>query len=92
MDKAFVLEIARQISDQQADFNWKFFLALIFSQLLLWGVAIYFGAYLKKKAETFATQEDFVEIKNQLIETTRITKEIEISLSHNDWLLNCIEC
>jgi hypothetical protein len=46
--------------------------------LVVGGVGAYFGAYLKKKGENYATREDVAEL-------TRITKEIEAKISDEVW-------
>lgn len=46
----------------------------------------YCGAYLIKKAETRAINEDFDNIVTQLATQTEVTKKIESEISHNNWL------
>ena len=63
---------------------------LVLVPLLLAGAvslaAIFLGAYLKKKAEHFATNEDFQALTEQLRRTTRATEEIKAAISSDVWL------
>lgn len=49
------------------------------------GIGAYIGAYLKKKGENLATHEDFQTVLTELKATTRATKEIENTISHEVW-------
>jgi hypothetical protein len=57
--------------------NPEYWLALGIAALVS-GLGAYFGAYLKRKGENYATKEDVAEI-------TRITKEIEAKISDDTW-------
>lgn len=48
-------------------------------------VGSYFGAYLKKKGENLATQEDIDKVVDQVRAVTRTTKEIESKISGELW-------
>lgn len=45
----------------------------------------FFGAYLKKRAETAAIKDDLDEIKEQLVETTRVAEEVRTAIGFQDW-------
>jgi hypothetical protein len=49
------------------------------------GVGAYLGAYLKKKGENLATQEDIDKIVDQVRIVTETTKEIEAKISTEMW-------
>ena len=49
------------------------------------GVGAYFGAYLKKKAENFATHEDIDKLRQQMAAVTTTTKRIEAAISNEMW-------
>jgi hypothetical protein len=48
-------------------------------------VGSYIGSYLKKKGEDRATREGFKNVRAELAETTRVTKEIERKISQEMW-------
>jgi hypothetical protein len=49
------------------------------------GVGLYLGAYLKKKGENLATQEDVDKLVEQVQAVTTTTKEIEAKVSGEVW-------
>ncbi|GAB4087406.1 hypothetical protein GCM10028785_00750 [Hydrogenophaga soli] len=49
-------------------------------------VGAYSGAYIKRKAEDRATQENFDKLREQLRKTTQDTEEIKVTLSRKNWL------
>lgn len=49
------------------------------------GFGAYFGAYLKKKGENFATHEDIDRLVEQVRAVTTATKEIESKISNETW-------
>jgi hypothetical protein len=49
------------------------------------GVGLYLGAYLKKKGENLATQEDIAKLVEQMKVVTKATKEIEAKISDEVW-------
>lgn len=49
------------------------------------GVGSFLGAYLKKKGENLATQEDVDKIVSQVAAVTRTTKEIESKIDSATW-------
>jgi hypothetical protein len=60
---------------------WSYMLACVLSMLGAW-----LGAYIKRKAEDRATQENFKTLREQLRKTTQDTEEIKTSLSSKNWL------
>lgn len=60
---------------------WSYILTLLLSL-----AGAYFGAYIKRRAEDRATQENFDKLREQLLKTTQDTEEIKISLSSKNWL------
>ncbi len=54
--------------------------------ILTGAIGLFLGAYLKKKAENFATKEDFDLLLEQLKKTTSETESIKIELSKGNWL------
>lgn len=74
--------IIEEIKKENFDFPWwGYLLAFIVSS-----VGAYFGAYFKRKAEDRAAQENFDNIRTQLIKNTNDTEEIKITLSRKSWL------
>lgn len=59
-------------------------LSLIVTAIIAGGSA-YFGAYLKKKGENFATHEDIDKLVSQVAVVTQTTKEIEAKISSEVW-------
>lgn len=55
-------------------------------QLTFMGLGLYFKQYLIKKADIKATNENFNSLKQQLNETTNLTKSIEHRIGNNAWL------
>jgi hypothetical protein len=49
-------------------------------------IGAYMGAYIRRKAEQRATQENFENIRNQLRKTTQDTEEIKTALLRRNWL------
>ncbi len=60
---------------------WSYLLAILFSM-----AGAYAGAYIKRKAEDRATQENFDRLREQLRKTTQDTEEIKTALSRKNWL------
>lgn len=76
-----ILELARLIG-LAIDPPWWPFIASIISA----GVVACSAAYLKKKAENFATSEDFEKLRDQLKKTTQDAEEIKQILAGKGWL------
>ncbi|VWX36527.1 conserved hypothetical protein [Limnobacter sp. 130] len=77
------MRIATEVAIQQGlDFPWW---SYVFT-LILSMTGAYFGAYLKRKAEDRATQENFDKLRDQLRKTTQDTEEIKTTLSRKNWL------
>jgi hypothetical protein len=62
-------------------------LILVFALLdvCILGLGIYLTAYLRKKAQSLATREEFKDLQKQTAELTRTTKEIEAAISGELW-------
>jgi hypothetical protein len=75
--QAPLLELLRQIST-------NIWLVAVFA-LVGAGVGAFGGAYLRKRGEDRATQENFTAIREQLKTTTRDTEEIKQQLSGRGW-------
>ena len=60
---------------------WIYILAFLLSMF-----GAYTGSYIKRKAEDKANQENFDELREQLIKTTLDTEEIKTTLSSKSWL------
>jgi hypothetical protein len=60
---------------------WSYALALLLSM-----AGAYVGAYIKRKAEDRANQENFDRLREQLRRTTQDTEEIKTSLTRKSWL------
>ena len=49
-------------------------------------VAAYFGAYVKKRGENYATKADFEELLRQLKATAEVAESVKVKASHADWV------
>jgi len=86
MQPDLIREIAEQIVREQFLLNWKVY-ALICGLGLVAGAAGYWLApYLKKRAELYATKADMHEVLKQLEETTKVTEQVRVTVSHADWV------
>jgi hypothetical protein len=85
MDANDVHELARQISQEVAIENIKYWLLLVAIAL----VAVYFGTliqkYAGKRGEQLATKADFDNLLDQLKKTTETTEKIKSAVSIGEW-------
>lgn len=63
--------------------DWYVYLVLGLISLVTGVIGAYFGAYLKKKGENFAIQEDINKIVGQVEKTTEAAKRIEADISRS---------
>ena len=76
------IEIIVQYAMQE---TWKTQLIIGLIIAIVAFIGSYMGSYLKKKAENFATKEDFNEILNQLKTQVTATEQIKSEISHSNW-------
>ncbi|MDQ1639270.1 MAG: hypothetical protein QOF62_2609 [Pyrinomonadaceae bacterium] len=77
--------INKAVDDSLRSLLWFQLLLLVISAILT-SLFAFLTFYMKKKAENFATKEDFREILRQLKETTRATEEIKAEISTGTWV------
>jgi hypothetical protein len=77
-DLQFLIDLAL------AKYTSNLWLASVFA-LILGGVGAFLGAYLQKRGENRATNENFTAIRSQLQTTTRDTEDIKQQLSGRAW-------
>lgn len=84
-DKELVVEIAKQVAQEQILFQWPLYVVILALSLIVGFGSAYIGGYARKRGENFATKSDFDEILVQLEAQTKSTEQIKIELSHTDW-------
>jgi hypothetical protein len=86
MTSDLLREIAQQIVREEILQNWKFYALLLALGILATVAGNWLSAYVKKRAETYATKADLQEVLRQLQATTRATEEVRTAVSHADWV------
>ena len=85
MNETILREVATQIAKEQFVQLWPTYALMIAVALVVGGGAAYFGAYFKRRGESFATKADFDGLLTQLKETTAVAEEVKARFSHADW-------
>src|SRR6266403_4090983 len=85
MDQATIQEIAHAVAREAYAPYWAQLVVGIVLTRVVAGLAAYFGAYLKRKGENFATKEDFDNLRAQLQTNTRVVEEIKSEFGQRDW-------
>ncbi|WP_128786646.1 hypothetical protein [Photobacterium chitinilyticum] len=53
---------------------------------LVSGLLVWLNSYSKEKGKSYANKEDFVELKEQLSQTTELVESVKSSLSEKSWI------
>lgn len=86
MNENLSRELALQIVQQGLVENWKFYAILLGLLFLSTAASVFVVKYLGKRAEVYATRSDLQEVLRQLKETTELTEQVKVAVSHADWL------
>jgi hypothetical protein len=78
-------KIVREIVQQSLHEHWANYAAMLVLLFLGTAAAGYFGSYFQARGQRAATDADLKKILDQVEQTTRLTKDIELRLGLADW-------
>jgi len=87
VDKLTIDLIAKQITNGILLDHWYLLMIWLCLTVIATAVGTYFAAYLKTRANNFATKADFNELLTQQASIKETTAKIEQSVSHKDWTI-----
>ena len=85
MTPTLIREIAETVVREQLLENWKFYLLLLAITLVATVGSAFLTNYIRKRAETYASKADLLELVRQLEATTKAAEEVKTAISHADW-------
>jgi hypothetical protein len=84
MDKETIQQIATEVV-ARLPFGARYSVVYGVITVLIAGLGVWFGSFLKAKGQNFATKQDFNELKRQLKENTELVETIKSEVSQRDW-------
>jgi len=84
MDKETIQQIATEII-AQLPFGARYSVVYGVVTVLIAGLGVLFGSFLKTKGQNFATKQDFNELQKQLKANTELVETIKSEFSQRDW-------
>jgi hypothetical protein len=84
MDKETIQQIATEVV-AQLPFGARYSVVYGVVTVLIAGLSIWFGSFLKTKGQNFATKQDFNELQKQLKANTELVEKIKAEVGQKDW-------
>jgi hypothetical protein len=84
MDKETIQQIATEIV-AHLPFGARYSVVYAVVTVLIAGLGVWFGSFLKTKGQNFATKQDFHELQKQLKANTELIETIKSEVSQRDW-------
>jgi hypothetical protein len=84
MDKETIQQIATEVV-AQLPFGARYSVVYGVVTVLIAGLSIWFGSFLKTKGQNFATKQDFDELQKQLKANTELVETIKSEVGQKDW-------
>jgi hypothetical protein len=84
MDKETIQQIATEVV-AQLPFGARYSVVYGVVTVLIGGLGIWFGSFLKTKGQNFATKQDFNELQKQLKANTELVETIKAEVGQKDW-------
>ena len=85
MTETLLRELVEQIFREQLLLNWRFYALLVAVSLVAAFSSAFLVAYVRKRAETYATKADLSELIEQLRVTTDAAEQVKAAIAHADW-------
>jgi hypothetical protein len=85
MTDSILRELAEQIVRDQILLNWRFYAILVAISVIAAVGSAFVVAYIRKRAETYATKADLSELLAQLKATTTAAEQVKTAIAHADW-------
>jgi hypothetical protein len=84
MDKETIQQIATEVV-AQLPFGARYSVVYGVVTVLIAGLSIWLGSFLKTKGQNFATKQDFNELQKQLKDNTELVETIKSEVGQKDW-------
>jgi hypothetical protein len=84
MDKETIQQIATEVV-AQLPFGARYSVVYGVVTILIAGLGVWLGSFLKTKGQNFATKQDFNELQKQLKANTELIETIKSEVSQRDW-------
>ena len=80
MNQETIISIATEIANQAIMKNWLLHLLIVLLTIVSAAISAFIGAYFAKRGEQRALSADFENIKQQLVESTKISESIKMDI------------
>lgn len=85
MTEQELAQIASKIAELGFSFTYGSYIIVAVTSLISAGLGAYIGSYLKKKGQDKAMSEGFKDLKDRLVETTKLTEEIKSDIAKDSY-------